>query len=156
MRQDDIAGGGEKELGTSTGSCQLPAGVRRHREVSGGPVLPPSRPAGGGTTSPDSEGFPAELWRGARQIGSDFRARWLRALTLHRWVRWAVIIADGKRVTARGLELTDTLSVLPPQTLKEARERVKREMVQEAMRRHRGRLPQRRWSWGLVGRLFMS
>ena len=49
-------------------------------------------------------------------------------------------MADGKRVTARDLELTDTLSALPPQTLKEARERVEREMVQDALRRHQGKI----------------
>lgn len=38
-------------------------------------------------------------------------------------MRRAVIMADGKRVTARDLELTDTLSALSQQTLKEARER---------------------------------
>jgi two-component system NtrC family response regulator len=74
----------------------------------------------------------------------------LRALSLHRWtgnvrelqnrVRRAVIMADGKRVTARDLELTDTLSALPPQTLKEARESVERGMVQDALRRHRGKI----------------
>ena len=49
-------------------------------------------------------------------------------------------MADGKRVTARDLELTDTLSTLPPQTLKEARETVEREMVKEALRRHMGKV----------------
>jgi two-component system NtrC family response regulator len=49
-------------------------------------------------------------------------------------------MADGKRVTANDLELTDALSALPPQTLKEARESVEREMVQDALRRHRGKI----------------
>ena len=49
-------------------------------------------------------------------------------------------MADGKRVAARDLELTDALSTLPPQTLKEARESVEREMVQDALRRHKGKI----------------
>jgi two-component system, NtrC family, response regulator len=72
----------------------------------------------------------------------------LRAMTLHSWpgnvrelqnrVRRAAIMADGKRVTARDLELAYALSSLPPQTLKEAREGVEREMVRDALRRNRG------------------
>ena len=82
--------------------------------------------------------------------GLTFAPDALRALSLHRWpgnvrelqnrVQRAVIMADGKRVTARDLELTDALSALPPQTLKEARESVEREMVQDALRRHRGKI----------------
>jgi two-component system NtrC family response regulator len=82
--------------------------------------------------------------------GLTFAPDALRTLSLYRWpgnvrelqnrVRRAVIMADGKRVTARDLELTDTLSALPPQTLKEARESVEREMVQDALRRHRGKI----------------
>ena len=72
--------------------------------------------------------------------GLTFAPDGLRALSIHGWpgnvrelqnrVRRAVIMADGKRVTARDLELTGTLSALPPQTLKEARESVDREMLQ--------------------------
>jgi len=74
----------------------------------------------------------------------------LRTLMLHSWpgnvrelqnrVRRAVIMVEGKRVTARDLELADTLSTLPRQTLKEARESVEREMVVDALRRHRGKI----------------
>ena len=49
-------------------------------------------------------------------------------------------MAEGKRVTAGDLELTDALNGLPPQTLKGAREGVEREMVQDALRRHRGKI----------------
>jgi DNA-binding NtrC family response regulator len=74
----------------------------------------------------------------------------LRALSLHPWpgnvrvlqnrVQRAVIMANGECVAVRDLELTDTLSALPPQTLKEARETVEREMVTEALRRHIGKV----------------
>ena len=82
--------------------------------------------------------------------GLTFAPDALRALSLHRWpgnvrelqnrVQRAVIMADGKRVAARDLELTDALSALPPQTLKDARESVERAMVQDALRRHRGKV----------------
>ncbi len=82
--------------------------------------------------------------------GLTFAPDALRALGVYPWpgdvrelqnrVRRAVIMADGKRVTARDLELADALSALPPQTLKEAREGLEREMVQEALRRHRGKI----------------
>jgi two-component system NtrC family response regulator len=74
----------------------------------------------------------------------------MRVLNLHHWpgnvrelqnrVQRAVIMAEGKRVTAGDLELTDALDGLPPQTLKEARESVEREIVQDALRRHRGKI----------------
>jgi two-component system NtrC family response regulator len=74
----------------------------------------------------------------------------LRALHLHPWpgnvrelqnrVQRSVIMADGKRVTACDMELTDALDGLPPQTLKEARESVERDLVQEALRRHGGKI----------------
>jgi two-component system, NtrC family, response regulator len=74
----------------------------------------------------------------------------LRALTLHRWpgnvrdlqnrVQRAVIMSEGRRVTASDLELTEALGAIPSQTLREARESVEREMVQDALRRHSGRI----------------
>src|SRR5262252_10018565 len=61
--------------------------------------------------------------------GLTFAPDALRTLMLHSWpgnvrelqnrVRRAVIMAEGKRVTARDLELADTLSTSPRQTLKE-------------------------------------
>ena len=38
------------------------------------------------------------------------------------------------------LELTDAMNALPPQTLKEARESLEREIVQAALRRHAGKI----------------
>jgi two-component system NtrC family response regulator len=74
----------------------------------------------------------------------------LRALNAYHWpgnvrelqnrVLRAVIMAEGKRVSARDLELADALNGLPAQTLKEARESVEREMVQSALRRHAGKI----------------
>jgi two-component system NtrC family response regulator len=82
--------------------------------------------------------------------GLTFAPDALRALSLHGWtgnvrelqnrVRRSVIMAAGRRVTAGDLELDDALSGLPPQTLKEARENVEREMVQDTLRRHRGKI----------------
>ena len=75
----------------------------------------------------------------------------LRAITLYSWpgnvrelqnrVQRAVIMADGRQITATDLELTGVVSsAAVPQTLKEAREEVEREIVQEALRRHRGKI----------------
>jgi two-component system, NtrC family, response regulator len=74
----------------------------------------------------------------------------LRAIRRHPWpgnvrelqnrIKRAVIMADGKRVTASDLELTDNVEGVRAATLKEARETVEREMVQQALKRHRGRI----------------
>ena len=74
----------------------------------------------------------------------------LRALNLHVWpgnvrelqnrVQRAVIMAEGKRVTAADLELTDALDGVSPQTLKEAREHAEREIVQDALRRNKWKI----------------
>jgi len=55
-------------------------------------------------------------------------------------VQRAVIMADGKQVTATDLELTGGATSAAPQTLKEAREEVEREIVQNALRRHGGKI----------------
>ena len=82
--------------------------------------------------------------------GVTFAPDAVRAINRHRWpgnirelqnrVQRAVIMADGKRVTAGDLELTDALTALPPRTLKEAREHVERDLVQDALRRHGGKI----------------
>lgn len=74
----------------------------------------------------------------------------LRALNCHPWpgnvrelqnrVKRAVIMADGKRITERDLELAPASETVPSATLKEAREAVEREMVQQALKRHLGRI----------------
>jgi two-component system, NtrC family, response regulator len=74
----------------------------------------------------------------------------IRALHLHEWpgnvrelqnrVQRAVIMAEGKRVSAADLELSEVVAATPSQTLKEARESVEREIVQDALRRHRGKI----------------
>lgn len=72
------------------------------------------------------------------------------ALNEHTWpgnvrelenrVRRAVIMAEGKRLTAADLEL-GKLSAEPHKiSLKEAREAVEREMVQQALRKHSGKI----------------
>jgi two-component system NtrC family response regulator len=73
----------------------------------------------------------------------------LRALYQHNWpgnvrelqnrVKRAVIMTDGKRLTADDLELAE-LSQTSPATLKEAREAVEKEVVQNALKRHQGKI----------------
>ena len=74
----------------------------------------------------------------------------LRAITSYGWpgnvrelqnrVQRAVIMAEGKRVAAADLELSDVAGSPAPQTLKEAREQVEREIVQDALRRNHGKI----------------
>ena len=74
----------------------------------------------------------------------------LRALNLHLWsgnvrelqnrVQRAVIMAEGKRVTAADLELSEALDMMPAQTLREARESAEREIVQDALRRNKWKI----------------
>ncbi len=74
----------------------------------------------------------------------------LRALAAHHWpgnvrelqnrVKRAVIMADGKRITAADLELSDSGLGGRSMTLKEAREAVEKEVVENALKRHFGRI----------------
>jgi two-component system, NtrC family, response regulator len=51
-----------------------------------------------------------------------------------------VIMADGKRITVKDMELTEGGGVPPATTLKEARESIEREMIVQALKRHAGRI----------------
>jgi two-component system NtrC family response regulator len=76
----------------------------------------------------------------------------LRAITRYSWpgnvrelqnrVKRAVIMTSGSRVTARDLELAQAQDVasLSAPTLKQARENVEREMIQQALKRNAGRI----------------
>lgn len=82
--------------------------------------------------------------------GMTFAPETLRALSLYPWpgnvrelqnrVQRAVIMADGKRVTVKDLELGDAVQALPALTLKDAREALEREMIQDSLKRNRGRI----------------
>ena len=93
------------------------------------------------------------LQRFAAQInksGLTFDADALRALNRHAWpgnirelencVKRAVIMAEGKRLTAQDLELADANPGAAFTTLKDARENVEREMVQQALRKNAGKI----------------
>jgi two-component system NtrC family response regulator len=84
------------------------------------------------------------------KTGLTFARDALRAIKRHAWpgnvrelqnrIKRAVIMADGKRVTASDLELSDSTEVVATVTLKEAREAVERDMVQHALKKHVGRI----------------
>jgi two-component system NtrC family response regulator len=73
-----------------------------------------------------------------------------RALNSHAWpgnirelqnrVQRAVIMAEGKRITAADLELAEPAESLRPLTLREARESLERRLVEDALRRHGGKI----------------
>jgi two-component system NtrC family response regulator len=93
------------------------------------------------------------LQRFAAQInksGLTFDADALRALNRHAWpgnirelencVKRAVIMAEGKRLTPQDLEMSGAGSEVAFTTLKDARENVEREMVQQALRKNSGKI----------------
>src|SRR5439155_21480586 len=74
----------------------------------------------------------------------------LRALRGHCWPgnvrelenrgKRAVIMAEGKRLTAQDRELAGASAPFHGASLKDARESVEREMVQKALRKHSGKI----------------
>jgi two-component system NtrC family response regulator len=111
--------------------------------------LPPLRERGEDTTVLARE----FLQRYAAQNGRSnmtFSPEAMRAMNCHTWpgnvrelqnrIKRAVIMADGRRITESDLELSDSRSAPPTLTLKEARENVEKELVQQSLQRHLGRV----------------
>jgi two-component system NtrC family response regulator len=79
-----------------------------------------------------------------------FDAEAVKALNRHAWpgnvrelencVRRAVIMAEGKRVTTKDLELNPGGPGANVTTLKDAREAVERQMIQQALKKHGGKI----------------
>ena len=95
----------------------------------------------------------AFLKRFSRESGKErakFEPKAVQAIRQYGWpgnvrelenrVRRAVIMSEGARVTAHDLEIAEAVESNVPRTLKEAREAVEREMVQESLRRHGGKI----------------
>lgn len=84
------------------------------------------------------------------KMGLAFTPETVRALTRHTWpgnvrelqnrVQRAVIMADGKRITVKDMELKEVADAVPASTLREAREAIEREVVRRALNRHSGRI----------------
>jgi two-component system NtrC family response regulator len=111
--------------------------------------LPPLRERG------DDVGLLARefLHRYAAQNGKTnltFAPEALRAVNCHSWpgnvrelqnsVKRAVIMAEGKRITEKDLELAPSEGVASVATLKEVREGVERELIQQTLKRHLGKI----------------
>jgi two-component system, NtrC family, response regulator len=92
------------------------------------------------------------LRRSAAKIGKAglmFDQESLRALNKHSWpgnvreldnrVKRAVIMADGKRLKVEDLELAEA-DFVSHASLKEAREKLERQMIQKALRKHAGKV----------------
>jgi len=74
----------------------------------------------------------------------------LRAVNCYSWpgnvrelqncIKRAVIMAEGKRITEKDLEITSSGDVAATATLKEVRERVEKELIQQTLKRHLGKI----------------
>ncbi len=84
------------------------------------------------------------------KTGLTFDQEALRAITRHQWpgnvrelenrVRRAVIMAEGKRLTAADLELAQVEPGMQPATLNAAREALEKEMILQALRKYAGKI----------------
>ena len=84
------------------------------------------------------------------KTGLTFSPQAIHAIQRHSWpgnvrelqnrVRRAIIMTGGKRLSAQDLELTPGARDHPGATLKEARDAVDREMLQQALRKHAGKI----------------
>ncbi len=84
------------------------------------------------------------------KTGLTFGPEALRAISRYNWpgnvrelqnrVQRAVIMADGKRITIKDMELNHAVEALPANTLKAARENAERETILQALKRHSGRI----------------
>ena len=82
--------------------------------------------------------------------GLSFAPDTLHAIHRHQWpgnvrelqnrIQRAVIMAEGKRIRIDDMELGQTVPRIPQVTLKEAREELEREMVQQALKRNSGKI----------------
>jgi len=111
--------------------------------------LPPLRERGGDVPLLAK----AFLKRFAAQNGKEalvFDEQGTRALTSYAWpgnvrelenrIKRGVIMAEGSRLTAADLELGAPTSIAAPNTLKEAREALERNLILEALKRHSGKI----------------
>ncbi|MGH7058543.1 MAG: sigma 54-interacting transcriptional regulator, partial [Acetobacteraceae bacterium] len=90
--------------------------------------------------------FGSEAGKSSLTFGPDA----IRAIRQHMWpgnvrelqnrVRRAVIMSETRRLSAEDLELTATDGAQPGASLKEARERVEREMIWHSLRRNGGKI----------------
>ena len=93
------------------------------------------------------------LHRYAAQNGKTnltFAPEALRAVNCHSWpgnvrelqncVKRAVIMAEGKRITEKDLELAPSGGIGGAATLKEVREGVEKELIQQTLKRHLGKI----------------
>lgn len=74
----------------------------------------------------------------------------VRAIHQHPWpgnvrelqnrIKRAVIMSDGKRISAQDMELVDANAPVSDSPLKDAREALERDMIKDALRKHTGNI----------------